>query len=251
MATRLRQMLPEVALSLSWVQLAAVLAALLLATKLVSLVLRRRRLAAATLAVGGGPIPKLPSCDRWLGLDNSLALLRHLRQHTLLPLVEGWFTEQALRLATKEIGETRVKGDRGTEDEKRGSHSVSPAGWTLSVNIFGDESVWTADPDNVRAVLATNAKDWSIGRMRVDAFDPLFGPNIITSDGEAWQASRSIMRPSFARSQINDTERFARYYEHFRRRIPDDGKMTVDLAPLFYMFSMDVSSELLYAGTLP
>ena len=228
------------------VQLGLVLAALLAATKLMSAFVRRRRLAAAMAAVGGGPIPRLPSCDPFWGLDTSLALLKHLQDHTLLPMIESLMEKYSPKGKAAFVGRSDDVGDAKERREKVEAASEGErTSWTLRATVFGDDGVWTSDVENIRSVLATQARDWGVGQMRADAFDPLFGQNIVTSNGEVWQASRSIIRPNFARKQINDTERFERHYELFRAHLPRNPETVIDLGPLFYMLSMDVSSELL------
>ena len=50
--------------------------------------------------------------------------------------------------------------------------------------------IWvTREPENVKAVLATNFKDFGIGQ-RFRAMGPLLGQGIFTSDGALWEHSR-------------------------------------------------------------
>lgn len=78
---------------------------------------------------------------------------------------------------------------------------------TLSrTGLFGSTMIETIDPENVKAVLATNFKDWEIGETRHRAFMPVLGRNIFTSDGAFWEHSRAMFRPLFARERINRLE---------------------------------------------
>jgi hypothetical protein len=50
--------------------------------------------------------------------------------------------------------------------------------------------IWvTREPENVKAILATNFKDFGIGQ-RFRAMGPLLGQGIFTSDGALWEHSR-------------------------------------------------------------
>ena len=55
---------------------------------------------------------------------------------------------------------------------------------TLGVKLFH-----TIDPENVRAILATNFSDFGLG-VRYKTFGALLGRGIFTSDGAAWEHSR-------------------------------------------------------------
>jgi hypothetical protein len=62
-------------------------------------------------------------------------------------------------------------------------------GPTHSLVFMGRSSVRTIDPENVKAVLATNFHDFGLGQ-RLKAFGPLLGSGIFTSDGAHWEHSR-------------------------------------------------------------
>ena len=60
---------------------------------------------------------------------------------------------------------------------------------TYSVVTMGRKLVITREPENIKAVLATNFKDFGIGR-RFTAMGALLGQGIFTSDGALWEHSR-------------------------------------------------------------
>ncbi len=64
----------------------------------------------------------------------------------------------------------------------------------------------TADPENIKTILTTSTKDWHIGASRKEAIDPIFGPNIITTEGEYWHETRRVMRPAFSKKQFGELE---------------------------------------------
>lgn len=59
-----------------------------------------------------------------------------------------------------------------------------PSTWTQ--NILGTWYVSTADPENVKAILATQFREFELGPMRASVLGPLLGRGIFTSDGEEW-----------------------------------------------------------------
>ncbi len=54
-----------------------------------------------------------------------------------------------------------------------------------------------------------------------------------------------MLRPSFVRTQIGDIEMFEKYVKHLIQAIPKDGS-TVHLHDLFFHFSLDVATDLLF-----
>jgi hypothetical protein len=62
-------------------------------------------------------------------------------------------------------------------------------GNTWSASMMGKTFFNTIDPENVKAILASNFNDFGIGQ-RLDAFGALLGRGIFTSDGKQWEHSR-------------------------------------------------------------
>lgn len=60
---------------------------------------------------------------------------------------------------------------------------------TYSIVSMGQKLVATIEPENIKAILATNFNDFGIG-LRMRAFGPLLGQGIFTSDGAIWEHSR-------------------------------------------------------------
>jgi hypothetical protein len=111
--------------------------------------------------------------------------------------------------------------------------------------ILGDRNIMTCEPENIKAVLATQFKDFDLPPRRKDAFAPIFGRGIFTTDGHEWEASRALLRPSFIRSQVGDIETFEHHISKLIARIPRDGS-TVDLQKLFFMLTLDSVTDFLF-----
>jgi hypothetical protein len=77
-----------------------------------------------------------------------------------------------------------------------GLQRFEDVGDTYSVVTMGRKLIITREPENVKAILATNFKDFGIGR-RFNAMGALLGQGIFTSDGALWEHSR--VRDSVAR----------------------------------------------------
>ncbi|KUJ09796.1 putative cytochrome P450 [Mollisia scopiformis] len=116
---------------------------------------------------------------------------------------------------------------------------------TFSQLLLGERFINTSEPENVKALLATQFKDFALPSRRKAALGPIFGHGIFTTDGAAWENSRSLLRPNFVRSQIGDLETFEHHVSHLIAKIPRDGS-TVDLQPLFFCLTMDSATEFLF-----
>ncbi|CAJ0553157.1 Ff.00g116690.m01.CDS01 [Fusarium sp. VM40] len=124
-------------------------------------------------------------------------------------------------------------------------------GWTHEVRMLGGASIWTIDPENLKAVLSNNFKDYNLGH-RLDVMKDLLGRGAFVTDGEEWQHSRALLRPSFNREQVANLDMIEEHVSHLLHLIPSGGE-TVDLQELFYRFTMDSSTEFLFGestGTL-
>ncbi|KAL8641184.1 MAG: hypothetical protein Q9228_001980 [Teloschistes exilis] len=119
----------------------------------------------------------------------------------------------------------------------------------LGCTTFASRFLWmrlifTCEPENIKAILATDFTSYSVGEDRKAQLRPIFGDGIFTTDGAAWQHSRDLLRPCFARSQIGDTDLFEKHFQHLLNAIPRDNS-TVDLQDLFFRLTLDIATEFL------
>lgn len=116
---------------------------------------------------------------------------------------------------------------------------------TLKLQILHRKFVMTIEPENLKAMMATSFKDFNLADNRKDAFIPLLGRGIFTTDGPAWQHSRELLRPNFVRAQVADLATFEVHVGHLMEAIPRDGS-TVDLQELFFRLTIDSATEFLF-----
>lgn len=113
------------------------------------------------------------------------------------------------------------------------------------MKFFFTDLVQTLEPENLKTIMAKDFKKWGLGNRRKDAFVPLLGHGIFTTDGVAWQNSRELLRPNFVRSQVGDLVTFEIHVDQLIKAIPKDGS-TVNLQDLFFMLTMDSATEFLF-----
>lgn len=110
--------------------------------------------------------------------------------------------------------------------------------------VLGRQAIVTMEPENIKAILATNFKDYMIGG-RKDILGSLLGNGIFVSDGEEWAHSRALLRPNFVRDQLADLDMFERHIQELFHVLPHDSS-AVELQPLFLRFTMDSATEFLF-----
>ena len=108
-------------------------------------------------------------------------------------------------------------------------------GYTFQSQTLGSRVINTSEPENIKAILATNFEDYSLG-FRLAALGPLLGKGIFTTDSKEWETSRALIRPNFVKAQITDLSLFEKHIEQLLAHIPKDGS-TFDLQDLFFKLS--------------
>lgn len=78
-------------------------------------------------------------------------------------------------------------------------------------------------------------------------FAPLLGNGIFTQDGQLWAHSRALLKPAF-RQQDQALSQVASATEQLLRLIPSS--KIVDLQPLFFRFTLETTSYLLFGQQL-
>ncbi|KAH6618930.1 putative P450 monooxygenase [Boeremia exigua] len=111
--------------------------------------------------------------------------------------------------------------------------------------VLGTDFFATDDPENVKAILATNFSAWGLGQDRISEMSSYLGYGIFVNEGAAWKHSREILRPCFEKSLVADVELLERHVQRLLELVPKDGTM-VDLQPLLHDLSMDIATELLF-----
>lgn len=132
-------------------------------------------------------------------------------------------------------------------------------GWTFqATGLFGAETLFTADPENLRAVFATQFKDFATGVNRAGAFGFMVGKCIFTTDGPFWEHSRALFRPHFSTGQVNNLDATEKAVQDLLTALEAKDWMTreqgqerqwseeVDLQPLFLRFTLDSGTEFLF-----
>ncbi|PRT52528.1 hypothetical protein B9G98_00148 [Wickerhamiella sorbophila] len=113
---------------------------------------------------------------------------------------------------------------------------------TFTEEILGMFIVVTLDPENVKSMLATNFKSYSLG-IRADQLNCFLGDGIFTLSGAGWKHSRNLLRPQFSREQVAQIDSIREHFSHVEAVL--DREEFVDIQTLFHHLTMDTATEFL------
>ncbi|KAK6460721.1 cytochrome P450 alkane hydroxylase [Scheffersomyces coipomensis] len=121
---------------------------------------------------------------------------------------------------------------------------------TFIFRIFGKNLIITRDPENIKAMLATQFNDFGLGLPRHTSFNPLLGDGIFTLDGEGWKHSRAMLRPQFARDQVAHVQALEPHIQVFAKHVRKYNKQPFDIQELFFRFTVDSATEFLFGESV-
>jgi cytochrome P450 len=114
---------------------------------------------------------------------------------------------------------------------------------TVEGRIISQRLILTDEPENIKAILATQFSDFGKGKPFHDDWYPFLGDSIFATDGHIWHDARQLLRPQFIRDRISDLDTFERHISLLIELIPQG--QTVELDKLFFRFTLDASTEFL------
>ena len=120
---------------------------------------------------------------------------------------------------------------------------------TVETRAFGKTVLTTKEPENIKAILATQFNDFSLGTRQAQ-MGPLLGDGIFTLDGEGWKHSRTMLRPQFAREQVSHVQSLEFHVQNLVEHIKRTNGASFDLQELFYKYTVDTATEFLFGESV-
>lgn len=126
--------------------------------------------------------------------------------------------------------------------------------WTMEGTVAGRRTVFTAHPENLKAVLATQFSDYGKGERFHQEWEPFLGDSIFTTDGDQWHASRHLIRPQFIKERVSDLQILETHVHVLLKTIELEGsgkaggvpgRMDVDMNDLFLRYTLDSATDFL------
>jgi len=125
----------------------------------------------------------------------------------------------------------------------RGSHPYNAV-----LTLGSHQTVFTADQDNIKAVLTTQFAEYGKGPKFHRDWHEFLGNSIFATDGAMWQASRQLIRPFFMRERMGDLDIFETHTQKLLALCGDEGR-GVDVMDFFFRFTLDVVTDFLLGTT--
>jgi cytochrome P450 len=132
--------------------------------------------------------------------------------------------------------------------------------WTCETRIANQRVVFTADPENIKAILATQFGDYGKGEPFHGEWKDFLGDSIFTTDGAQWHASRQLIRPQFTRDRVSDLHCFEAHMQTLFRAIANGAPLShedqyvdmdsvngkvFNISELFFRYTLDVTTDFL------
>jgi cytochrome P450 len=132
--------------------------------------------------------------------------------------------------------------------------------YNVEGRMLGRRIVLTADPENIKAILATQFADYGKGEPFHREWKEFLGDSIFVTDGQVWHASRQLLRPQFSRERIGDLHTFEAHLQTLFKAIANGGALNgpdqnvdieagngrpQDISELFFRYTLDVSTSFL------
>src|SRR5277367_2780086 len=127
------------------------------------------------------------------GIDMVIESIRSTMSHKNLETWQGWLKND------KNFGQT-VEG--------------TPAGLRC---------IFTADPENIKAILATQFQDYGKGEPFHEDWNDFLGDGIFASDNQPWHDSRQLLRPQFIKDRVSDLEVFEEHVQILMKAVANGG----------------------------
>tara|TARA_R110002003_G_scaffold94_5_gene7206 strand:+ start:8201 stop:9199 length:999 start_codon:yes stop_codon:yes gene_type:complete len=124
---------------------------------------------------------------------------------------------------------------------------AGPGGYTVEAGV-GERVILTAEPENIKAILATQFKDYGKGEQFRKDWHAFLGNGIFTTDGQLWHNSRQLIRPQFVKDRLSDIEIFE---EHVQVLITKLGQgQEIDTLDMMFRYTLDAATHFLMGASV-
>lgn len=124
--------------------------------------------------------------------------------------------------------------------------------YTMEAKPVGRRLVFTADPENIKAILATQFTDYGKGEPFHEEWSDFLGDSIFTTDLDQWHSSRQLIRPQFVKDRVSDLDVFETHVQVLMKQIVEGGKRydgtrggEIDVSDLFFRYTLDAATHFL------
>jgi len=119
--------------------------------------------------------------------------------------------------------------------------------YTVEAILGSERVIFTADHENMKAILATQFNEYGKGEKFHRDWRPFLGDSIFATDGRQWQDARHLIRPLFLRERIEGLAVFEKHTIKLLKFLggPKGQSREVDVVGFFFRFTLDVATDFL------
>ncbi|CAA7269194.1 unnamed protein product [Cyclocybe aegerita] len=120
-------------------------------------------------------------------------------------------------------------------------------GYTFNRRVLFENRIITAEPEHIKAILATQFDEFEKGEEFRSVVFPLLGTGVFAVDGNLWKFHRSMTRPFFSRDRISHFDIFDRHADAAIQQLKNRFHQghPVDFQDLVARFTLDSATEFL------
>lgn len=132
--------------------------------------------------------------------------------------------------------------------------------YTFEAAPFGRRMIMTAEPENIKAILASQFASYGKGEPFHREWKAFLGDSIFTTDLDQWHNSRQLLRPQFIKDRVSDLDVFEEHVQVLMEHMTKAGRYwdgsqgkEFDLSDLFFRYTLDAATHFLLgrsAGSL-
>ncbi|KAF7190710.1 Cytochrome P450 52A1 [Pseudocercospora fuligena] len=123
--------------------------------------------------------------------------------------------------------------------------------YTVEAVTLGGRLVFTADEENIKAILATQFSDYGKGPQFRKEWKEFLGLSIFTTDKELWHNSRQLLRPQFIKDRVSDLQKFEHHVQILLPMLAGSHNgATVRLDDFMYRFTLDAATDFLFGTSV-
>nr|BAL05190.1 cytochrome P450 [Phanerodontia chrysosporium] len=121
-------------------------------------------------------------------------------------------------------------------------------GWTYNFRMLFQDRFFTAEPEYIKRILATDFTSYEKGAVFSAQMKSLLGTGVFNADGDLWKFHRAMTRPFFSRDRISHFDVFDRHAEDAlklaKARLSEG--VPIDWQDLVSRFTLDSATEFLF-----
>lgn len=124
---------------------------------------------------------------------------------------------------------------------------AGPGRYTIEAGI-GERVILTAEPENIKAILATQFKDYGKGEQFRKDWHDFLGNGIFTTDSTLWHNSRQLIRPQFIKDRLSDIDIFETHTQVLISKLA--GGQPIDTLDMMFRYTLDAATHFLLGASV-